>query len=95
VEDTGELAVGLPAQEGPPPARYRNPGDVIGLIAAAGVLAAAVVAVTVAGQPLAGLASGLAAAAMTGCVAVVLPWLRPGWRTAAWIVLLAGARPAC
>jgi uncharacterized protein (TIRG00374 family) len=92
-EDTGELAVGRPAAEGPPPSRYRNPGDVTGLIAGVGVLAAAVIAVTVASQPLFGLASGLAAVAVMGCVAV-LPWLRPGWRAAAWIVLLAGGAAA-
>ena len=88
-EDTGQLATAQLTAEGPAPSRYRNPGDVIGLIAAAIVLAAAVIAVTVAGGRVFGLASGLAAAAVTGCVAV-LPWLRPGWRLAAWVVLLAG-----
>ena len=82
-EDTGQLATAALAAEGPAPSRYRNPGDVIGLIAAAIVLAAAVIAVTVAGGPVFGLASGLAAAAVTGCVAV-LPWLQPGWRLAAF-----------
>ena len=48
-EDTGQLATAALAAEGPAPSRYRNPGDVIGLIAAAIVLAAAVIAVTVAG----------------------------------------------
>jgi len=91
-EDTGELArEGLAVDRAP--SRYRNPGDVIGLIAAAGVLAAAMIAVTVAGQPLVGPATGLAAAAVTGCVAM-LPWLRPGWRLAAWVVLLAGGAAA-
>jgi glycosyltransferase 2 family protein len=92
-EDTGELARDGLAVDRPPPSRYRNPGDVTELIAGVGVLAAAVIAVTVAGQPLFGLASGLAAVAVTGCVAV-LPWLRPGWRAAAWIVLLAGGAAA-
>jgi undecaprenyl-diphosphatase len=88
-EDAGQLALDGLAAEEPPPSRYRNPGDVIGLIAAAGVLAVAVIAVVVAGQPSFGLASALAAAAVTGCVAA-LPWLWPGWRLAAWTVLLAG-----
>jgi undecaprenyl-diphosphatase len=88
-EDTSQLATGLLGAVKPPPARYRNPGDVIGLIAAAGVLAAALIAVRFAGQAWFGLASGLAAAAVTGVVAV-LPWLRLWWRLAAWIVLLAG-----
>ena len=92
-EDPGELALGSLAAEGPPPSRYRNPGDVVGLIAAAGVLAAAVIAVAVADEPLFSLACGLAAAAVTGCVAA-LPWLPPGWRAAAWIVLLAGGAAA-
>jgi hypothetical protein len=37
---TGERAAGLLAAVRLPPFRYRNPGDVIGLIAAAGALAA-------------------------------------------------------
>ena len=93
VQDTGELTAGLLAAVRLPQSRYRNPGDVIGLIAAAGLLAGALIAVREAGQPLfslaPGLTAGLTAAAVTGGVAV-LPWLRSGWPLAAWIVLLAG-----
>jgi glycosyltransferase 2 family protein len=90
----GELAAGLLAALRLPPSRYRNPGDVIGLIVAAGALAAALIAVRETGEPLFGLASGLAVVAVTGCVAA-LPWLRPWWwRAAAWIVLLAGGAAA-
>jgi hypothetical protein len=89
----GELAASLLAALRLPSSRYRNPGDVIGLIVAAGALAAALIAVREAGEPLIGLASGLAAgltaAVVTGGVAV-LPWLRPWWRLAVWVVLLAG-----
>ena len=91
--DTGQLATSLLAAVRPPPSRYRNPGDVIGLIAAAGALAAALIAVRETGEPLFGLASGLAAVAVTGCVAAQ-PWLRPWSRLAAWIVLLAGGTAA-
>jgi len=89
----GELAAGLLAAVRLPPSRYRNPGDVIGLIATAGALAAALIAVRETGEPLFGLASALAVVAVTGCVAA-LPWLRPWWRLAAWIVLLAGGAAA-
>ena len=92
-EDTSRLATALLAAVRPPPSRYRNPGDVIGLIVAAGVLAAALIAVRQTGEPLFGLASGLAAVAVTGCVAAQ-PWLRPWSRLAAWIVLLAGGTAA-
>ena len=79
----GGLAADLLAAERPlRPSRYRNPGDVIGLVAGAALLAAAVIAVKVAGGPLFVLASGLAAVAVASCVAI-LPWLRPGWRPAA------------
>jgi uncharacterized protein (TIRG00374 family) len=91
---TGLLPAGLLAAVRLPPSRYRNPGDVIGLIVAAGALAAALIAVRETGEPLFGLASGLAVVAVTGGVAV-LPWLRPWWwRAAAWIVLLAGGAAA-
>ena len=73
---TGLLPAGLLAAVRLPPSRYRNPGDVIGLIASAGALAAALIAVRETGEPLFGLASGLAVVAVTGCVAA-LPWLRP------------------
>jgi glycosyltransferase 2 family protein len=93
-QDTGELTAGLLAALKLPASRYRNPGDVIGLIAAASLLAAALIAARETGQPLFGLASGLtvglSAIAATGGVAG-LPWLRPGWRLALWIVLLAGS----
>ena len=102
-EDTGQLATdqsatgllpaSLLAAAKLPPSRYRNPGDVIGLIVAAGALAATLIAVRETGEPLFGLASGLAVVAVTGCVAA-LPWLRPWWRLAAWIVLLAGGAAA-
>jgi len=85
-EDTGQLATdqsatgllpaSLLAAAKLPPSRYRNPGDVIGLIVAAGALAATLIAVRETGEPLFGLASGLAVVAVTGCVAA-LPWLRP------------------
>jgi glycosyltransferase 2 family protein len=95
--DTDHVAAGLLAAVRLPPSRYRNPGDVIGLIAAAVLLAAALITVREAGQPLFGLASGLAAGlsavAVAGYVAA-LPWLRAGWRVAAGIVLLA-AGAAC
>ena len=87
--DTGLLPAGLLPELRLPESRYRNPGDVIGLIVAAGALAAALFAVRETGEPLLGLPSGLAVVAVTGCVAA-LPWLRPWWwRAAAWIVLLA------
>jgi glycosyltransferase 2 family protein len=85
----GQPAAGLLAALRLPPSRYRNPGDVIGLIVAAGALAGALIAVRETGEPLFGLAAGLTAAAVTGGVAV-LPWLRPWWRLAVWIVLLGG-----
>ena len=85
----GELAASLLAALRLPPSRYRNPGDVIGLIVAAGALAAALIAVRETGEPLFGLAAGLTAAVVTGGVAV-LPWLRPWRRLAVWVVLLAG-----
>jgi glycosyltransferase 2 family protein len=95
-EDTGQPAVGQPAAAllaAVRPSRYRNPGDVIGLIVAAGALAAALIAVRETGESLFGLTSGLAAVAVTGCVAAQ-PWLRPWWRLAAWVVLLAGCTAA-
>jgi len=89
VEDTSELAAGLLAAVRLPASRYRNPGDVTGLIAAAVLLVGALIAARETGQPLFCLAPGLAAVVVTGGVAA-LPWLRTGWRLAVWSALLAG-----
>ena len=98
-QDMDELAAGRPASGRPaagrllPPSRYRNPGDVAGLVAGAGLLVVTLIAVAVGHRVLLGPDAGFgepaaAAAGAAVCIAA-LPWLRPEWRRAGWAVLAA------